>query len=176
MLTEYTKLNKVVKSPFKHFHCAFLCLKPLRMTACHCSLCSTFEKHRLVCPWNVKVKCKKRVPGEAVYRFSLSRSPGSLGESLIFSPTSWVPAAVQFLTVILSRPTELLSGSVSASPWERKVSRTFNHSVYIQGNNTVWTAGPPQGGVTMIYQQEVQFAVYSTQTHPHSLSVPLNLI
>ncbi len=111
-------------------------------------------------------------------------SPGSLGESLTFSPSSWVPVAVRFVTVILSRSEELLSGSVPASLWKEMregeagrslVSRTFSHSVCIRGNNTFWTAGLQQGGVTMIYHPVVLFAVQSTRTHPHSPPAPLNL-
>lgn len=116
---------------------------------------------------------------------ALFRSPGSLGESLIFSPSSWVPAAVHFVAVILWRPEEQLFGSVPA-PMRKKVreggseerslvSRTLSHSVCIEGNNRVRAAGLQQGGVIMICHPVVQFAVQSTQTHPNSPPAPLNL-
>lgn len=157
--TGYRELNKVVKSPFKYFHSAFLPLKPHwpRVTAvCVAHFRNTHSIVLEMWKWNERRDCLVSLVICSPH-CALFCSPGSLGESLIFSPTPWVPAAVLFVTVILSRPTGLLPGSVPASLWERErnrgrhgrslVSRTFSRGGYIQGNNTFWTAGLQKWGV-----------------------------
>lgn len=122
MLTGYRELTKAEKSPFKHAHFAFFPLKPRRMANRHCN--------------HLSLKCESEMKVSLVIfsaHCALFPSPGSPGESPIFSPTSWVPAAVHFVTVIRSRPTGRLSGSAPASPWERMRERRRRGGHWSQG-------------------------------------------
>lgn len=115
------RLYEVVTSPFKHFHSALFPLKPW-LFATVVFVAHFRNTHSFVLEmwkWNERRGCLVRLVIFSSYR-ALFCSPGSLGESLIFSFSSWVPAAVYFETVILSRPQS--SSQVQCQPHHEKES------------------------------------------------------
>lgn len=115
------------KIPFSHLS---FCVTPIEtMWGCHLllgSFVTHFSNTRSfvleMWKWNERRECLVSLAICSPI-CALFHSLGSLGESLIFSPSSWVPAAERFVSVILSRSAELLTGPVPASPWKRKRER-----------------------------------------------------
>lgn len=155
---------KKIKSPFNTSFCS-LTVKPWRVNTCYCNRLDTFQKHTIISPWNVKVKCRKRVPEELGYLFStscpfpLTRESWRVPDFLTHILGAGCCALCNCNSIKANRAAFRLSASLTMRKKGRArkregerlpVSRRFSHNVYIQGNNTFYTARLLQGGVTKI--------------------------